>query len=109
MSGYYSYGETVRTHSEVNSSKDISTVSFFNQSVDLMLEDSANATFYLDIDRDGSADRTIQGLTSDGKINKAVRLVDFEDGVYRLYIRYQDDSSREGDAWMEVYRVRWLG
>ena len=94
---------------EVNSSSEIAEVGFFNHSVDLLMEDSANSTFYLDIDRDGSADEGLDGLVRDGKIHRASKLVDFRDGVYRLYFRYQDDGSEEDDAWMQVYRAERLG
>jgi hypothetical protein len=104
----YSYTESIDTRAEINSSSNVDTVEFFNHSVDLMLEDSADATFYLDIDRDGSADEVI-GRNSSASVRQVTELVDFEDGVYRLYIRYQDDNEAEGDAWLQVYRVEKLG
>ncbi len=103
----YSYTETVDVQAEVNSSSNVATVEFFNHSVDLLLEDSTDATFYLDLDRDGSADDVV-GRNSSASVRQVTELVDFEDGVYRLYIRYRDDTQADGDAWMEVYRVENL-
>lgn len=104
----YRVTETVETNYEVNSSRDVETVEFFNRSIDLLLEDSANATFYLDLNRDGSAEEVLP-KTADGRIHSTTKLVDFPDSVYRFHLRYQDDAEEEGDAWLEVYRVQRLG
>lgn len=105
----YSYGQSLEVDSQVNSSQEVSEVRFFNHSIDLMLEGSENASFYLDLDRDGSADERLRGLRRDGRIHSTAELVDFGDGVYRLYIRYQDEPGKSGDAWMRVFRVESLG
>jgi hypothetical protein len=104
----YTFTEEIQTGYEVNSSQDITTVEFFNHSVDLMLEDTANATFYLDRDRDGSAEEALKKV-ADGKIHKGTKLLDFQESVYRLHLRYQDDPEVEEDAWLEVYRIQRLG
>jgi hypothetical protein len=104
----YQFSETVETDFEVNSSHSLTQASFFNHSVNLMLEDSTDAVFYLDTDMDGSAEEVI-GRKSTGRVQRATELVDFEDSVYRLHIHFQDDPEKNGDAWLRVYRVTRFG
>lgn len=99
-------GTTVyEVSTEVNSSQSISTVNFSNHSVDLMIEDGLNSTFYIDEDGDGSADTILDDLNRDGRVHLRNELLDYPSGIYNLKMRYQDDSTEEGDAWLSVYEV----
>lgn len=103
-------GTTVyEVSSEVNSSQSISTVSFVNHSIDLMMEDGVNSTFYIDEDRDGSADRILDDLNMDGRVHLKNELLDYPSGVYNLKMRYQDNPAEEGDAWLNAYKVEKIG
>lgn len=92
---------------EVNTSNEIATVDFENQSFDIMLENSAEAAFYLDKDRDGSADRKFE-IVSDKNVHREYKILDFPENIYELKIRYQDDPEETGDAWMEVESIELL-
>ena len=92
---------------EANSSESIQTVSFFNRSIDVFVEDGANSTFYLDKNRDGSADETLE-ITRDGDIHQAVQFIDYRNNIYRLYYRYSDDPETENDGWIEFYKAEEL-
>lgn len=92
---------------EANSSESIQTVSFFNRSIDVLVENGANSTFYLDKNRDGSADETLE-ITKDGDIHQAVQFIDYRNNIYRLYYRYSDDPQVEEDGWIEFYRAEEL-
>mgnify|MGYP000025698664 CR=1 FL=1 len=92
---------------EANSSESIQTVSFFNRSIDVFVEDGANSTFYLDKNRDGSADETLE-ITRDGDIHQAVQFIDYRNNIYRLYYRYSDDPETEDEGWIEFYKAEEL-
>lgn len=99
--------ETFDVDVEINSSNSVGTVDFSNRSVDFMAEDGVNTTFYLDRDRDGSADKTFDTI-HDGNIHQNTVLADFPENIYKIYYRYQDSPEEENDGWMEVYRVEAL-
>ncbi|WP_414837286.1 hypothetical protein ACK3SF_03395 [Candidatus Nanosalina sp. VS9-1] len=99
--------ETISIDAEINSSNSVETVEFFNHSVDFMVEDGTNSTFYMDKNRDGSADQTFD-TESDGEIHQNNVLVDYPENVYRITYRYQDSPEIEDDGWMEIYRVEAL-
>lgn len=99
--------ETFNVDVEVNSSNSVGTVNFSNHSVDFMAEDGINTTFYLDRDRDGSADKTFDTI-HDGQIHQNTVLADFPENIYKIYYRYQDSPEEESDGWMEIYRVEAL-
>jgi hypothetical protein len=89
----------------VDSETDIATAEFDGQSIDLMHEDSQSARFYLDLDRDGSFDIELEGLTRDGETHRYNRTVTLDRTNYRLHFRYQDDAGEADDSWLELYRV----
>lgn len=99
--------ESINADIEINTSNSVATVEFFNHSVDFMVEDGTNSTFYMDRNRDGSADMTFD-TRSDGQIHQNKVLVDYPENVYRIHYRYQDSPEKEDDGWMEIYRVKAL-
>lgn len=92
---------------EVNSSREIVSVNFNNQSFDVLLENSPEAAFYLDRDQDGSADRKFK-LKSDGDIHRTAKILDFRENIYSIQISYQDEPEETGDAWMKIESIRLL-
>jgi hypothetical protein len=92
---------------EVNSSQEIVTIDFNNRSFDLMLENSAEAAFYLDRDRDGSAERKFETI-SDGSIHRDTKILDFSDNIYTLQVSYRDNPEESGEAWMKIESIRLL-
>lgn len=99
--------ESIELNVEANSSESIRTVEFYNRSVDILVEDGLNSTFYLDKDRDGSADETLE-INRDGDIHQSIQFLDYRDNIFRLYYRYSDDPETENDGWIEVYKVEKL-
>lgn len=113
LSGFFYYEindqriESTELDLEVNSSNSVATADFFNRSVDFFAEDGMNTTFYIDRDRDGSADDEID-IERDGEIHQATELIDYREGIYRLHYRYSDDPEEEDDGWLEIRRVEAL-
>lgn len=91
---------------EVNASNQIATASFDNRSINLMYESSPEAGMYIDVDRDGSFDRRIDGLVRDGEIRTKVELLGIEEDGYMLYFRYMDDPEQSGEGFLSLYQVR---
>lgn len=92
---------------EVNSSQEIGTVEFKNQSFDIMLENSREAAFYLDRNRDGSADRKFETV-SEGSIHRDTKILDFPGNIYTIQLSYMDNPDESGDAWMRIEKIRLL-
>ncbi|MFB6214023.1 MAG: hypothetical protein ABEJ07_05670 [Candidatus Nanohaloarchaea archaeon] len=97
----YVSGMNVTADSENN----IVTASFDGREIDLMHEDSRQAHYYLDLDRDGSFDLELEGLVHDGQVREHNRTVTLNRTNYRLYFRYRDDAGEEDDSWFRLYRV----
>lgn len=91
----------------VNDDENIETVNFYNNSLDLFYESGANASFYFDIDQDGSADRELN-VDRTGEEERQTELVTLDGTDYRLYLRYKDNTSVEDDGYMTLYRVEKL-
>jgi len=92
--------------SEVNTTHFTSTMDIYNNSVDMVMVDGLNASFYLDLEQDGSPSIVMEDLERDGRVHATSQTLDFRSGVYRLDLRYQDNSSQREDAWMRAYRVQ---
>lgn len=102
----YSSDNGYTLDTEVNSTHFTSTIDIYNNSVDMVMVEGMNASFYLDLEQDGSPDIVMEGLEADGEVHATSRILDFRSGVYRLNLRYQDNSSKRNDAWMRAYRVQ---
>lgn len=102
----YSSDRSYAMDSEVNSTHFTSTMDIYNNSVDMVMVEGLNASFYLDQEQDGSPDIVMDDLEADGEVHATSRILDFKSGVYRLNLRYQDNSSQREDAWMRAYRVQ---
>lgn len=92
----------------VGKGEDIQTAEFYNQSIDIFHEDGERATFYLDLDQDGSADETLQ-ITHDGEEHVITDIVTLGQKDYRLYFRYRDNATVRDDAYLTLYRAEQLG
>lgn len=91
----------------VNDEESIQTANFYNQSIDLFYESGSNASFYLDIDRDGSADKELE-VERTGNEESMTEIISLEGIDYRLYMDYKDNSSIEDDGYLTLYRVERL-
>lgn len=90
----------------VGKSQDLATAEFNGEKIDLMYENTRKAKFYIDLDRDGSFEIKLDGLTRNAKVQQTTETVNIGDTNYRLYFRYSDDPGKKGDAWLEMYRVQ---
>ncbi|MBC5793273.1 MAG: hypothetical protein H8Z69_04545 [Nanohaloarchaea archaeon] len=90
----------------VNSSTQVATASFDNRSINLMYESSDKAGMYIDVNRDGSFDKRLNGLVRDGEEHTKVELLGLDSDGYMLYFRYSDNSSVSEDGSLELYQVR---
>lgn len=89
---------------ELNASQSLVTVEFYSNSVDFMMERGEEAQFYLDRDRDGSADERMD-VERDGEVHQDVMLLDHPDNIYRVFYRYKISDE---EAWMQFFRVEPL-
>lgn len=101
-------GDIAFPDAQVNSSQEIATAYFFNRSIDLFHEEGSNATFYIDRDRDGSADITLETSLRDGSIHRFSRPLEIEGSSYRLTFEYSDDAGKEEDAWLKLVSAERL-
>ncbi len=80
------------------------TVMFKNHSLGLTYENFQEAKFYYNFN-DSRGNQQIQGLEIDGQIHTFRDIKSFGEDTYFLYIRYQDNATKFGDGWMELYRI----
>ncbi len=92
----------------VDDDDEIATARFDNRTLDLMYEDTEEARFYIDIDRDGSFDKEFDGLKHNGEVYNVTETVNLGESTYMLYFRYKDSGNETGDGWLWLYRVREL-
>ena len=74
-------------------------IRFYNESAELMVEQSPEADFYIDLNRDGSADIQLN-LDQDGKIRNDSRILDYRSGSYLLKFTYSDNANQPEDHWL---------
>lgn len=93
--------EVFQLGTEVNSSQSVSTAEFDGRSIDLMREQGSTSTFYIDYDRDGSADTSLETI-ADGEVRSTSKIKDIDGKIYLLRFSYQDDSNLEDDGWLRL-------
>ncbi len=91
---------------EINSSNSI-VQPVLNSSLQVLLEDSANASFYLDRDGDGSAEKKLE-LVKEGDVHRRSLLLDTRRGLFRATVTYVDDPNVTDDAEMSFESLRLL-
>ena len=92
---------------EINSTENQKVIRFYNESAELMVEQSPEADFYIDLNRDGSADIQLN-LDQDGKIRKDSRILDYRSGSYLLKFTYSDNANQTEDHWLRPTEVKLL-
>ena len=97
----------VELSGEVNASRNTQTIDFYNETAQLMVEQGDNATFYIDMDSDGSADITLDTV-HDGEVRQEARILDYRSGAYLLEFTYSDNASKSGDEWLRPSRITLL-
>lgn len=91
---------------ELNSSNEVITVEFYNESVDFIRQiRGVDVSYHLDANRDGEPERRLDTV-NDGNVHQEVMLLDYPDNIYQVYYRYMIDP--DGGDWMQVYRVEAL-
>ena len=88
---------------EVNSTHNTRTFEFDNRSVGLLHSDGGKMRAFLELNRDGSADRLLNTSIQDEE-STTTEIVTLEGKSYRIYFRYFD-SSEPDDSYFRVYRV----
>ena len=92
---------------EINSSENQMVVDFYNESAELIVEQSPEARFYIDLNRDGSADIEL-GLNHDGTIRKQSKILDYRSGAYLFEFTYNDDANKTEDHWLRPESMKIL-
>ncbi|NMJ77215.1 hypothetical protein GLU64_02285 [Nanohaloarchaea archaeon] len=92
---------------EINSTENQKVIRFYNESAELMVEQSPEADFYIDLNRDGSADIQLN-LDHDGKIRKDSRILDYRSGSYLLKFTYSDNANETEDHWLRPTEIKLL-
>lgn len=87
---------------EVNSTHNTRTFEFDNRSIGLLHSDGGEMRAFVDIDKDGSADRLLN--TTQGKERTTTEIVTLEGKSYRIYFRYFDGQEAD-DGYFRVYSV----
>lgn len=80
------------------------TVNFDNKTLGLTYENFKKAKYYYNFNGTREEER-IQGLKHDGVIHTFRDIKSLGKDTYFLYLRYQDNASKFGDGWMELYRI----
>ena len=80
------------------------TIQFDNKKLGLTYENFKEAKFYYNFN-DSREDQEIEGLTYNGEVQTFRDIKSFGKDTYFLYFRYQDNASKFGDGWMELYRI----
>lgn len=91
----------------LSSENAIQEVNFDNRSVNLLFEDSQEFSAYIDLDRDGSAEKKLN-TTSDGSKSVTTELVTLDGQSYRFFFEYIDDPERTEGDFITLYRVKRL-
>ena len=88
----------------VDNENDKQTIEFDNKTLELRHENFEEAKFYYGFN-DTRGVQQIEGLKHNGEVQNLRDIRSFGEDTYFLYIRYQDNSSEFGDAWMKLYRI----
>ena len=92
----------------VDSDNSVNSVNFDNRSLQLMFESGERARMYIDRDMDGSFDVELTDLERNGDTNTFTSLITYDSTSYRLHFKYSDNSSVEGDAFLNLYQIQEL-
>ena len=80
------------------------TAKFDGKELGLEYENYQQAKFYF-VFNDTREEQLLEGLKYDGKLQNIREIRSFGNKTYLLYIRYQDNASKFGDGWMELYKI----
>ena len=94
---------------EINSSENEMVLEFFNETAEIIMEQSDKSRFYIDLDIDGSADIRLDKLIHDGNARKDSIIFDYRSGAYLLEFRYSEDANRTEDGWLRPLKITKLG
>lgn len=92
---------------ELNSSHDSMNIDFFNETLEISMEQGSQTRFYLDLQADGNADMQLTNLTRDGRIRSSTKILDYPSGVYHFHYSYHVGQGEE--HWLKIDKVEKLG
>lgn len=85
----------------VGADNGVADVEFDGRSFRILHDNSAEGSFFLDLDNDSGVEREIE-ITRDGTIHQDNFFVGIDGKTYTVRVRYTDDPSVRDDAWMTV-------
>ncbi len=101
-----SQNPTVQINQELNSSHDSMNIDFFNETLEISMEQGSSTSFYLDLQADGNADMQLSNLTRDGTIRSSKQILDYPSGVYLLHYRYNIGPDEK--HWLNMEKIEKL-
>ncbi len=93
---------------ELNSTHNSAVLNFFNESMEISMEQGSETTFYIDLDGEGNADMQLENLTRDGKIRTSSEIFDYRSGVYILHFSYHIGENDE-EHWLKPEKMEKIG
>lgn len=89
---------------EINSTVKSLELNFFNETLEISMEEGDYTRFYLDLDGKGNADMELDNLVRDGEVRSSKHLIDYRSGVYVLEVQYSIENRTERD-WLKVEKI----
>lgn len=99
--GSSSSGSGVEELVNVTSENEVATANVGDSSFDVLLEDTPEAVFYIDKNRDGSADLTLD-TTSNGSVNSLRTNITLDEEDYSIEGTYFDNASVSEDSYLSL-------
>jgi hypothetical protein len=99
--GSSSSGSGVEELVNVTSENEVATADVGDSSFDVLLEDTPEAVFYIDKNRDGSADLTLD-TTSNGSVNSLRTNITLDGEDYSIRGIYFDNASVSEDSYLSL-------
>jgi len=93
---------------ELNNTHNSAILNFFNETMEISMEQGSETTFYVDLDAEGNADMQLENLTRDGKIRSSSNIFDYRSGVYILHFSYHIGENDE-EHWLEPKKIEKIG
>jgi len=93
---------------ELNSTHNSAVLDFFNESMEISMEQGSETTFYIDLDAEGNADMQLENLTRDGRIRTSSEIFDYRSGVYILHFSYHIGENDE-EHWLKPEKMEKIG
>lgn len=106
--GFYAFNtqtssvSTVNFDLEINSSHNSADIDFFNETLEIDMEEGSETRFYIDRPNSGTSGEELSNLKRDGKIRSTEQILDYSSGVYILHYSYHLDSE---NSWLKPEKI----